>query len=188
MPNAISSFMLTVESCAEMQATPLQTFVFSPHVPKLSCSLLVHGDIKLTISDERPGGGDLCRVWINPALEPQQARFELFRDKLRSQVDCFKGSPLPDGFALIVTFDKSALAGADPPTDTSSILELTTPVACDGGQLRTHAVCSTTRNVPTNIAYVPNCSLEGGSDYGISSSSLGLQIGEAVCPPPLRDD
>ena len=94
---------------------------------QVNCSLPVHADLRFEISDGETGA-TLCRLWIHPALEPEEGVYSLQREKQRSDIDAVDKKALPVGFAIALRFSpldhakttagtsntRTAAASADP--------------------------------------------------------------------------
>ena len=72
----------------------------APHTAR--CNLLVSADLCVSLADE--AGHELCKLWMHPNLEPEEACFVLANDKFRSEVDVSDKGALPDGFTLAFLF------------------------------------------------------------------------------------
>ncbi|KOO34344.1 phosphatidylinositol-3,4,5-trisphosphate 3-phosphatase [Chrysochromulina tobinii] len=60
----------------------------APHTAR--CNLLVSADLCVSLADE--AGHELCKLWMHPNLEPEEACFVLANDKFRSEVDGYVGA------------------------------------------------------------------------------------------------
>ncbi len=78
----------------------------APHTAR--CQVPVSADLRISLADD--AGHELCKLWMHPAMEPEEAIFVLDHDKFRSELDVSDKGALPDGFTLAFLFD-DAIAG-----------------------------------------------------------------------------
>jgi len=109
VPAGMMTLLVTVQEQAGgagPQTLPVDLEAVVGDSAKLRCSMTVRDDIRvsLAVPDDK-GGTELCRLWINVCLEPDEACFSLHKEKLLSEIDVVSKGSLPTGFAITLFFD-----------------------------------------------------------------------------------
>ena len=146
------------------------------------CNLLVSADLCVSLVDEV--GHELCKLWMHPHLEPEEACFVLANDKFRSELDVSDKGALPDGFTLAFLFCDGA---ADETSGRDNSFELgvsaNTSMNCMSDAMTSSSSSSSSRREEASSSRRDE-HRDGSSAPAPANASISTMPPQPLPPPP----